>query len=116
MNWYLKVFKQYADFRGRACRREYWMFVLINFFVSFVLTAIDMLIGFQILSWIYSIAIFVPSLAVCVRRLHDIGKSGWFFFICLIPLIGFIWLIVLFCKDSQPEANAWGENPKRIVA
>lgn len=89
------------------------MFVLANFIVAFVLGLIDTLIGWgQILSGLYSLAVFVPSLAVCVRRLHDIGKSGWWFLICLIPLIGVIWVLVLLCKDSQCEANQWGANPK----
>lgn len=111
--WYVKVLKQYTDFSGRARRREYWMFVLANFIVAFVLGAIDAIIGWgQILSGIYSLAVLLPSIAVCIRRLHDIGKSGWWLLICLIPLIGGIWLLVLFCQDSQSGANQWGENPK----
>lgn len=111
--WYVKVLKQYTDFSGRARRREYWMFVLANFIVALVLGLIDTLIGWgQILSGLYSLAVLIPSLAVCVRRLHDIGKSGWWLLICLIPLIGGIWLLVLFSKDSQYEANQWGTNPK----
>jgi uncharacterized membrane protein YhaH (DUF805 family) len=56
----------------------------------------------------------VPSLAVGVRRLHDVGKSGWMLLVALIPLIGAIWLLILFCKDSQPKENKWGVNPKEI--
>lgn len=111
--WYVKVLKQYTDFSGRARRREYWMFVLANFIVALVLTLIDILIGWgEILSGLYTLAVFIPSLAVCVRRLHDIGKSGWWLLLCLIPLIGGIWVLVLFCQDSQCEANQWGANPK----
>ena len=111
--WHLKVLRQYTDFSGRARRREYWMFVLANFIIAFVLGIIDTIIGWgQILSGIYSVAVLLPSLAVAVRRLHDIGKSGWWLFLCLIPLIGGIWVIVLMCKDSQYEANQWGANPK----
>ena len=111
--WYLKVLRQYTDFSGRARRREYWMFVLANFIIAFVLGIIDTIIGWgQILSGIYSVALLLPSLAVAVRRLHDIGKSGWWLFLCLIPLIGGIWVIVLLSKDSQYEANQWGANPK----
>ncbi len=113
MNWYLKCLKQYADFSGRARRKEYWMFVLFNFLISFVIGFIVGLLGLpDFLIYVYSLAVFVPGLAVCVRRLHDIGKSGWMYFIVLIPIIGAIWLIVLFCQDSQPEENAWGPNPK----
>ncbi len=83
--WYLKVLRQYTDFSGRARRREYWMFVLANFIIAFVLGIIDTIIGWgQILSGIYSVALLLPSLAVAVRRLHDIGKSGWWLFLCLL--------------------------------
>lgn len=111
--WYVKVLKQYTDFSGRARRREYWMFILANFIVALVFGTIDTIIGWgQILSGIYSLAVLLPSIAVCIRRLHDIGKSGWWLLICLIPLVGGIWLLVLFCQDSQYGANQWGENPK----
>ena len=62
---------------------------------------------------LYVLAVFIPGLAVTVRRLHDIGKSGWMFLIVLIPIIGPIWLLVLFCTDSQQGSNKWGENPKQ---
>lgn len=111
--WYLKCLRQYTDFSGRARRREYWMFVLANFIVGIVIGILESILGSKgIIGGIYSLAVLIPSLAVCVRRLHDVGKSGWFYFIGLIPLIGWIWLIVMFCQDSQPEANKWGENPK----
>ena len=113
MNWYLKCIKEsYADFNGRARRSEYWYFVLFNIIVGFVLGLIFGMIKLPWLSYVYSLAVLIPSLAVCVRRLHDIGKSGWFILIGLIPIIGGIWLLILFCKDSQPEANQWGANPK----
>ena len=108
MKWFIKGFQQYADFKGRARRKEYWMFVLFNFIISFVMS----LLGLVVLSWIYTVAVFIPSLAVCVRRLHDIGKSGWWLLISFIPLIGLIWLIVLFVQDSQAGSNEWGANPK----
>ena len=108
MKWFIKCLKQYADFRGRARRKEYWMFTLINGIIGFVMG----LLGLTILSWIYSIAVFIPSLAVCVRRIHDIGKSAWWILLFLIPVIGWIWLIILFIQDSQPGENQWGENPK----
>jgi uncharacterized membrane protein YhaH (DUF805 family) len=65
--------------------------------------------------WIYTICgliHFIPSLAVIVRRLHDVGKSGWFYLIVLIPLIGFIWLLILYCTEGQKEDNKWGPDPK----
>ncbi len=114
MNWYLSCLKEhYADFKGRARRKEYWMFVLFNFIASWVLVILGSLIKFPWLSYIYALAVLVPSLAVLVRRLHDTGRSGWWFFIGFVPIVGAIWLLVLMCLDSQPEANNWGENPKK---
>ena len=142
MNWYLKVWKQYADFSGRARRKEYWMFVLFNMIFMFVLGVMTIFItgwGFSgnsahvstligdfpcdistlrtvelvhsivlFLSFGYVLAMIVPSLAVGVRRLHDIGKSGWNYFIGLIPLVGMIILIFWFCQDSEVGKNEWG--------
>ncbi len=113
MNWYLTVLKEhYADFKGRARRKEYWMFVLFNIIVSVVIAVIASVIGLKFLSSLYSLAVLVPCLALTARRLHDIGKSGWWMLIALVPLIGSIWLLVLLVLDSQPETNAWGANPK----
>ncbi len=64
--------------------------------------------------FLYAVAVFLPGLAVNIRRLHDIGKSGWWYLIYLIPIIGAIWLTVLMCLDSEPGENQWGENPKEI--
>lgn len=121
MNWYIKCLKQYADFSGRARRMEYWMFFLFNLIIAFVLGIVLGIIsgatgsyGVVYLSYIYSLAVFIPGLAVGVRRMHDIGKSGWWFCINLIPLIGNIWFIVLACQDSVAGSNQWGENPKGI--
>ncbi len=114
MNWYLSCLKEhYADFKGRARRKEYWMFVLFNFIASWVLVILGSLIKFPWLSYLYTLAVIVPSLAVIVRRLHDTGRSGFWFFIGFVPIVGAIWLLVLMCLDSQPEANNWGENPKK---
>jgi len=119
MNWYLKVMRQYADFSGRARRTEYWMFVLFNMIFCIAAMVLDSLIGtnvdplpYGILYFVYVLAVLIPSLAVAVRRLHDVGKSGWFYFIVLIPLVGAIWLLVLFCTEGEPGENAWGPDPK----
>ena len=113
MNWYLKVVKEhYADFSGRARRTEYWMFVLFNIIIGIALKVIGSLLGISWISWTYSLAVLIPGLAVAVRRLHDTGRSGWWLLICLIPIIGSIWCLVLMCLDSQPESNKWGINPK----
>jgi uncharacterized membrane protein YhaH (DUF805 family) len=123
MNWYLKVLKQYADFSGRARRKEYWMFVLFHTIFAIVAMILDKVLGIAMegigygpLYGIYVLAMLIPGLAVGVRRLHDVGKSGWMFLIALIPLVGAIWLLVLFCTDSQLENNKWGQNPKEISA
>jgi len=121
MNYYLHVLKNYAVFTGRARRKEFWMFTLINLLITMGASALDMALnlnmitdGFGIIQALYTLFVLIPSLAVTVRRLHDVGKSGWFYFIILIPLIGAIWLLVLFCTDSEPGTNKYGENPKQI--
>jgi uncharacterized membrane protein YhaH (DUF805 family) len=113
MNWYLTVLKKYAVFSGRAQRAEYWYFVLFNMIVSIVLTVFDAMFGTEVFSAIYSLAVFIPTLAVGARRLHDIGKSGWWQLIAIIPIIGFILLIVWFATDSA-EDNQYGKNPKKL--
>ncbi len=112
MDWYLKVLKNYTQFSGRARRKEYWMFVLINFGISIVLSIIDTYTGIGFLSLVYFLAIIIPSLAVSVRRLHDIGKDWIWLLLAFIPIIGAIWLIVLLAKEGTIGANAFGEDPK----
>ena len=112
MEWYLKCLKQYADFEGRARRKEYWMFTLFNMIIAFVFSFITALIGLPFLGYIYSLFVFVPGIAVAARRLHDIGKSGWMQLIALIPIIGQIWLIILLVQEGQPGVNEYGPNPK----
>ena len=119
MNYFLKVLKQYADFNGRARRKEYWTFVLFNVLFSVVAVILDNFsglamdgLGYGPIYGIYTLAVLVPALAVAVRRLHDTGKSGWMLLIALIPLIGGIWLLVLLFTDSTPGVNAFGPNPK----
>jgi uncharacterized membrane protein YhaH (DUF805 family) len=120
MEWYIKVLKQFNDFKTRARRKEYWMFTLFSVIISTILSLIDKNLGTEVntgtglFGGIYSLLILVPTLSVSVRRLHDLGKSGWMLLIALIPLIGAIWLLILFCKDSQLEENKWGANPKLL--
>ena len=122
MNWYLKCLKQYADFRGRARRKEYWMFTLFNIIFAIVAMLIDNVVGtaspelgYGVFYILYVLAMFIPGLAVSVRRLHDVGKSGWMILIALIPLIGVIWLLVLMVTDSNPGENEYGQNPKDVT-
>ena len=119
MNYYLGVLNKYAVFSGRAQRKEYWYFFLINLIISIAFTVLDIIIGsfspeigIGILSGIYSLIILVPSLAVSVRRLHDTNHNGWFLLLNLIPIVGAIILIVYLTKDSQPNENKYGPNPK----
>ncbi|MEO8224923.1 MAG: DUF805 domain-containing protein [Gammaproteobacteria bacterium] len=117
--FYLDVLKtKYATFEGRAGRQEFWMFTLFNIIVSIVLAVIDGILGLQagagmgILGTIYGLAVFVPSIALGCRRLHDVDKSGWLQLIALIPLIGVLILIfVYFIKLGTPGENQYGPNP-----
>ena len=117
MNWYLKVLNQYFDFSGRARRKEYWMFTLFSLIISWTLAVLDLIFDtymFTIVSSIYSLLVIIPSVAVLIRRLHDIGKSGWHIFLIFLPLIGWIWLLVLLCMEGETKPNKWGENPKGL--
>ncbi|KAA8995177.1 DUF805 domain-containing protein [Affinibrenneria salicis] len=113
MQWYLNVLKNYVGFSGRARRKEYWMFYLFNIIVSLVVAIIDTALGLNaILLMIYALAILLPGLAVTVRRLHDIGKSGWWILISMVPFVGGLVLVAFTCMDSQPAENQFGPNPK----
>lgn len=122
IEYYKMALNKYADFTGRSRRSEYWFFVLGNVIIYFVIAFIAGLIGGGIgseeaaiiplaLIGIFALAIIIPSLAVAVRRLHDTGKSGWWYLIAFIPFGGIV-LLVFFCTDSEPGANQWGPNPK----
>jgi uncharacterized membrane protein YhaH (DUF805 family) len=116
IDWFLKVVRDnYANFSGRARRSEFWYFLLCHFIIIIALLIVAALIGTAgiVLYGLYALAVFVPGLAVAVRRLHDVGKSGWFYFICLIPLVGSIWLIVLFATEGNVGPNEYGLDPKR---
>jgi len=127
MEWYLKVMMEnFSNFSGRARRKEFWMWYLFYVIVLIVAMILDGVLGtgFEIsygvttpYGWIYIIAALahvIPGLAVSVRRLHDLGKSGWFMFISLIPIIGGIWLLVLMCTDGDSSENAYGPSPKSV--
>jgi len=121
MEWYLGAFKKYAVFSGRARRKEFWMFILFNILFSIAAVIIDNVLGlandrtgYGLFSGLYSLAIILPSLGMEIRRLHDVGKSGWWIFISLIPLVGAIWLIVLLATEGQPGDNQYGPDPKAV--
>jgi len=105
---YKKFLSNYANFNGRSSRSDYWYVFLVNFIIGFVLGLLGDL-G-VILSSLYSIAVFIPSLALIVRRLHDINKSGWSYLFMLIPLVGWIIVLVFLCTDSVNENNKYGER------
>jgi len=119
MKWYFQVLNKYAEFSGRASRTEYWMFVLFNSIFLIAAIIIDNIAGttiegqpYGLFYFLYALAVLTPGLAVLVRRLHDVGKSGWMILIALIPVIGAIWLLVLLVTDSIPDENEYGANPK----
>jgi len=128
MNLYKTYFletitKRYAEFDGRARRSEYWYFLLFNMLTQLGILALGAVLGFiheylSILAFgiflLYAFGVIIPSIALIVRRLHDIGKSGWMYFLGLIPLAGPIILLVFFCTDSQPGTNQYGPNPKEV--
>ena len=150
MNWYIEVIRKYAIFSGRARRQEFWMFTLFSFIISVLLSIVDNVLDLKInnnnsgiLNSIYSLFVFMPSLSVSVRRLHDIGKSGtyllllifapiaiafmWIFmfasiisasisiiFLIIFILLYFTWYIYIFAKDSVFGPNEYGNNPKGL--
>lgn len=123
MNWYLEVLKKYAVFDGRAGQKEYWWFSLFSFIIILVLSVIDIVtgtfnvnVGLGLLGSIYTLAVLIPSIAVSVRRLHDTDRSGWWFLINGIPLIGVIVFLVFTAQDSTPGNNQYGSNPKGATA
>lgn len=123
IEWYKKVvFENYANFNGRARRSEYWFYTLANLIIAIALMIIDNVaglafenIGYGPLYTLYSLAVLIPGLAVTVRRLHDVNKSGWFLLIAIVPLIGAIWLLVLFLTEGTKGSNEYGEDPKNTL-
>jgi len=114
-DWFKKVIKNTFNYKGRARRKEYWYYILI--------ASIIILIGFTLdgildtpdtLSGLAGFILFFPSLAVTIRRLHDIGKSGWWYLISAIPLIGSLILLFWNCQETSPETNQWGAPAKKV--
>ena len=137
LTYWIECFtKHYADFSGRARRSEYWGTVLFNVIAQIVLSVVLVavlviwfsstemnadvsvvrlsLIMIKAVRSLYNLIWLLPGLAVAVRRLHDIGKSGWNLLWILLPIVGAIMLIYWYCQDSQPEENKWGANPKFV--
>lgn len=108
MEYFLNGLKQYAEFSGRTARLDYWMYGLINLLIMLVL---ELIFG-SMVSGVYSLAVLLPTLAICVRRLHDIDHSAWWILVILIPFIGFIVLFVFVMMKGTPSENRFGPNPE----
>ena len=126
MDSYLFCLKNFSNFSGRGNRKEYWMFVLINFLFAMVALILDRVLGtklsfpgntmgYGIIYMLYNLVVILPSLAAGVRRLHDINKSGWMFLLVLIPCIGGIWLLVLLATEGTKGDNQYGPDPNAPV-
>lgn len=118
IDWYLTVLRDnYANFSGRARRSEYWYFTLCQIIIFMLLVLLAVVIeedyGF-VPFFLYALATFIPYFAVLVRRLHDSGKSGWYYFVRLIPVVGPIWLLVLLCTQGDYGQNQYGYDPKNV--
>ena len=112
--WKVVVLGRYAQFTGRASRAEYWWFFLASLIVTVVLNALGRASSILVVvGFVYSLAVLVPSIAVAVRRLHDTGRSGWWVLIALVPLVGFIVLIVFLAMDGHSGPNQYGTTPPR---
>ena len=108
--WYAEVLRKYTVFSGRAGRPEYWWFTLANIIVYVILDILGFAVGsiFQIVGGIYGLAVFLPSIGVSIRRLHDTNRSGWWILIGLVPLVGWIVLLVFYCSAGTPGENSYG--------
>jgi uncharacterized membrane protein YhaH (DUF805 family) len=118
------VFENYANFRGRARRSEYWYFILAQILIFIAIVGIGSLIGFFFdnsedgffiaygFFVLYLLAMLIPYLAVVVRRLHDIGNSGWYYLVSFIPGIGGIWMLIMMCTEGNHGTNDYGPDPK----
>ena len=121
MEWFIAALQKYADFTGRARRMEYWMFMLFSSLCGMAVFAISAFTAARgavvtsVLPLLYSVGLILPTLAVTVRRLHDTGRSGWWYFIGLVPIIGAIVLFVWMCTGGTPGDIQYGPNPKFLA-
>lgn len=113
--WYIDMWKNATNFDGRSRRKAYWMVVLVNFVISFILATLSVFFWiFDVITTIYCIALILPGISLGIRRLHDIGKSGWWLLIGFVPIIGAVVLLIFYCMDSVPGENEYGPNPKEV--
>ena len=112
LDWFVKCLKNYVTFDGRARRKEFWFFMLVSFILGIIVQIIDAILGTdKILNGVLNLALFLPSLAVGARRLHDTGRSGWWQLLVL-TIIGIIPLIIWWASNTKPENNQWGKPAK----
>ena len=114
MEEFKSALNKYAIFDGRASRREYWIFILINIIIGVALQSAFSIFSAKlglIVGAVYNLAMFIPSIAVGVRRLHDVNKSGWYLLIVFIPIVGFIWLLILNLTAGDVGENMYGPSP-----
>ena len=115
--WKRVVLERYALFSGRAGRAEFWWFFLANLIVGAILSLLGRAATiFVILYALYGLALIIPSLAVSIRRLHDIGRSGWWILIGLIPIVGVIVLLIFHATAGEPLPNSYGPTPPPLAA
>lgn len=120
MNWYVTVLKKYLVFDGRAGRAEYWFFALFNFLIAGGLHVIDYMAGLKLgsgdtaqplLATLYGLAVFLPTIGVSIRRLHDTDRSGLWMLINFLPCIGWIIYLVYMIQAGTPGQNKFGSPP-----
>ncbi|MBN1950759.1 MAG: DUF805 domain-containing protein [Bacteroidales bacterium] len=121
MRWYLLGFKNFLNFRGRAVRKEFWMFMLVNILLLIAALIIDntyfpdlFKLPFAYCFPGYLAVILIPAFSVTIRRLHDVGNTGWILLLTLIPVIGVLWILSILVRDSNPKENIFGSNPKVV--
>ncbi|WP_201535694.1 DUF805 domain-containing protein [Psychrobacter ciconiae] len=117
LEWFQKGLRNYANFSGRARRKEYWYFYLVQIVIYIIASILDAIIFDSEIGLFYILAIlglFLPGLAVTVRRLHDTSRSGWWILIGLVPLIGAILLLIWVASDTKPEMNRWGAPARQV--
>jgi uncharacterized membrane protein YhaH (DUF805 family) len=118
MEWATLPLKKYADFSGRARRKEYWMFTLLMIVAYVVAMVVDGVVGiggvgpYGLVTLLVLLAFLLPSLAVTVRRLHDTNRSGWWFLIVFVPIVGGIVLLVFIVLEGTRGPNEYGPDPK----
>lgn len=110
MHWYTDVLKKYAVIQGRTTRQEYWMFILLNFIISILVSIVASIIHLRELSSLYSLVLLIPSITVLIRRLHDTNRSGWWALLILVPIIGWIVLFIFAVQKSYPGPNSYDVN------